>query len=411
MSLSRKRNRQRATFIGAIIGVIVILTSLISLLNPNPKSGSSSSAPTTVNYLGTLTPAPTPVIFPTPESNPQLEGLPPYIHSSGYFQTFRPAGTDWIVSEGESVNASSIAKVVIQSPQRLVVIHNYIQPGVEYESLQSFSTSYLTPQHFAGAWSEYASWKETGRTITGDSVIVDFDLVAEGKRYLSRSTYRLDGSWLFVVRLVVPSNNPALLDLLQKLVVPSFVGYHDLLPLPQAWPAYIDQQLGFVLKHPAEWELVAGDRGRAVTFNIPAKQGKNTVRAWAVSQQPLGSTQEAEDWLKKDEPAVSIVGSGTLKHEMGSGYQVAYSYLDEQGDTHSGLAVLLNDAGGTLYVCLLQIDPPDLNLVSAQNLSSPYSEALQAVTGGFIVLPDSARQPITASQETQITPTPTSSAP
>jgi hypothetical protein len=126
MSLSRKRSHQRATALGVVVGLVVIFTFVIGLINPDLGSRSTSSSNSSV----TDTPSATKVIVPTPDPDPHLGGELPYIHSSGYFQTFRPAGSDWVFDEGESVNASTSAKVVIQSPQRLVVIHNYIQPGV-----------------------------------------------------------------------------------------------------------------------------------------------------------------------------------------------------------------------------------------------------------------------------------------
>jgi len=390
MSLSKQRARQRATLVGALLGVIVILTFVISLIAPGSKLSSNPSLPTITPY-GTP-PPPTEVIFPTPEPNPLLEGEPPYIHSSGYFQTFRPSGQDWIIDEGQSVSASTIVRVVIQSPQRLTVIHNYIQPGVEYESLDSFSKNFLTDQHFAGAWSDYDSWLETGRKITGDSVIADFDLVARGKHYLARSTYRLDGSWLFVTRLVVPGNNPGLLDLLQKLVIPAFVGYPDLMALPEAWPAYIDQQLGFVWKHPLGWESVAGGEGRPVTFSFSSAGARDLVRIWTVPNQPIASAEEAQTWVSASEPGAAVLGANPVQREAGKGYQVAYTFRDEAGDIHSGLMVLLNDQAGTLFIASLQIALPDLNLLDAGNLSQTDADARQAVADGFIVLPGEARQ-------------------
>jgi len=392
MSLSKKRARQRATLVGALLGVIVILTFVISLIAPGSKSTSNQPLASVTPY-GTP-PPPTEVVFPPPEPNPALEGEPPYIHSSGYFQTFRPAGQDWIIDEGSSVNASSVARVVIQSPQRLAVIHNYIQPGVEYESLDSFSKTFLTDQHFAGAWADYESWTETKREITNDSVIVDFDLVSGGKQYLARTSYRLDGTWLFVTRLVVPDNNPGLLDLLQSLVVPAFVGFHDLMALPQGWPAYTDQQLGFILKHPAGWEFAAGGPGRPVTFSIPSGEARDMVRVWTVPDQAITSAEEAQSWVSANEPGATILGANPIQREAGKGYQVAYTVRDTAGDVHSGLMVLLNDQAGTLFVAKLQIAPPDLNLLDAKDLSQNDADSRQAVAAGFIVLPDEARQPV-----------------
>jgi len=88
---------------------------------------------------------------------------------------------------------------------------------------------------------------------------------------------------------------------------------------------------------------------------------------------------------------VTVQGLGRDRARDGEGLPVAYSYSDEQGDPHSGLFVLLNDDTGMLLVANVQVDPPDLNLLEAEGLVSPYAEAQQAVTEGLIVLPEEAR--------------------
>ncbi len=387
MSFNAKRNRRRATFIGAGIGFILIFTFVLTLIIPNAGRNSSSSSDTLY-----YTPAPTPIVFPTPQADPQLRGELPYIHSTGYFQTFRPAGTDWTVDEGDTTTTGGFARVIMQSGQRLAVIHNYIQPGVQYESLDQFSTEFLNAEHFASAWGDYGSWEETGRTITEDSVIVNFNLVADDLPYLGRVTARLDGDWLFMSRIVVPANNPVLLDLLQSLVAAQFYGYDDLLVLPQDWPAYSDQESGFVFKHPAEWELVAGGLGRPVTFSIPGLDGKNLVRLWTVPNVSIDSEAAASTWVTDAEPDAQIVGALPLTHEWDGGYRVAYTFTDTAGNTHSALTVLLNDDAGTLFIANLQAEPPDVDLLGGQDLSDAYATALQSMTSGFIVLPDETRQ-------------------
>jgi hypothetical protein len=390
MSLARKRTQRRATFIGALIGFIIIFTFVISLIAPDRRRGSSSSGGTypTLTPYGTP-PPPTQVIIPTPELDPQLEGELPYIHSTGLFQTFRPAGSDWFVNESQG--AESTTSVVIQSPARLAVIHNYIRPGVQYETPESLSTEFLNEAHFVDAWAEYDSWLETGRTITGDHVIVNFDLMSDGNQYLGRAIAWVEDGWLYISRLVVPANNPALLDLLQSLVIPAFRGYSQLQILPQSWPAYIDQELGFLLKHPSGWQIVAGGKERPVTFNVPAEEGKTAVRVWTVPDRVVGSDQQAEAWLTETEPTATALALEPVEHGMGTGYQIAYAYRDTAGDPHSGLMMLLNDASGTLFVANLQSTPAGTNWLDAESLSEQDGETAQALINGFVVLPDDAR--------------------
>lgn len=388
MNKSRRRSQRRATLLGASIGLIIIITFVLTLVAPDLGSRSANS-----NIDPFATPRPTALIIPTPDPNPHLEGRPPYIHSSGLFQTFMPAGSDWYVDEGASVQASAAARVVISSPQRLVVIHNYIQPGVEYESLQALSDNFLTEQHFAGAWQDYDSWQEVGRRVEAEQVVVDFALSSQGHDYLGRSTARLFDDWLFVARIVVPANNPPLLDRLQELVLPAFFGYKTLLALPTPWPAAVDQQAGWVLKHPPEWSQVAGSPGRPMAFLLGTGNNDERVRVWTEAGTPLDSQEAAQAWVEASDllQAEEVLGAQAIQREAGTGYLVGYRFRDLAGDAHSGLVALLNDAAGTLFVADLQIDPPDAALLAGENVPAAYAEARQAVAEGFIVLPAVSR--------------------
>ena len=396
MSRSKRRSRQRATLIGGMIGAIIILSFVISLAAPDLGSRSrnddSVTIPTYTPY-GTL-PPPTPIIIPTPDPNPQLEGNLPYIHSSGYFQTFWPAGSDWSITEQVGTDTSTTyAHVAIQSGPRLAVIYNFVQPGVEFESVENYSETQMTANYLAGSWADYESWTETGRTLTDDSVIIDLDLVSHDNSYLARTINRLGDGAVYVTRLVVPANNPDLLDLLQELVVPVFVGYNDLQQLPQVWPTHIDREQGYVIKHPSYWRILAGEVGRPVTYGSTTDQLNMRQRIWVTPDQMLETAEDAGAWLAENEPTATVVEVAAVTREVGTGFQVAYTYRDDAGDEHSGLAVLLNDDAGALFAANLQLDPAGLNLLDADaDLTPLEGEARQAVAEGFVLLPDAARQ-------------------
>lgn len=381
MSLSNKRTRRNTTLVGALLGLIIIFTFVVSLFT-NPGT-TTSVVPTSA----LRTPRPTSIIVPTPDRDPNLEGELPYIHSSGLFQTFRPAGSGWSIDDNPFTEDGDRLDMVIQSTARLVVIHNSVQPGMEYESLQSLSDNFLNEAYYAAEWSNYSSWEETSREVTGDAVIVNFDLGAEDVNYLARDISRLDGDTLYVARVVVPSNNPALLDLLATDVQAAFFGYDQLQAVPRVWPAYVDQQLGFVLKYPAAWQIIAGAPGRPATLRSATGQPEATIRLEAHAAQPLASAADAEAWVSGMDDAVTVLGSAPLEHPTGTGYQVAYESRDAAGDRHSGLVVLLNDAAGALFVANLQLDEGGVNLLDAEALTGAPLEARDAVVDGFMVLP------------------------
>jgi hypothetical protein len=392
MSFSQKRAQRRATVIGVVIGGIIIFTFVISLIAPDLGTRTSDNVDfPTLTPFGTL-PPPTRVIVPTPEPDPQLQGALPYIHSTGLFQTFRPAGDDWITSEGQGTD--NTASAVVQSPARLAVIHNYIRPGVQYDTPESLSTDFLNETHFVDAWTEYDSWQETHRAITDARVVVDFDLRSNDIAYLGRSIAWVDEGWLYVVRMVTPANNRALLDLLQASVVPSFKIFPPMQTLPPLWPAHVDQELGYVLKHPEIWQIEAGGVGRPVTFAVPTAGDTVTVRVRTIPDRPIESEEQAQAWLTEAEPTAEVLAVEPIAHDdMGTGYQIAYSYRDTAGDPHSGLVVLLNSTAGTLYVANLQSERAGTNWLDAESLSQEDSENVQALISGFIVLPAEDVQP------------------
>lgn len=388
MSIRKRRNRRRATVIGMFMGIIMVLSMMIGLLSPL-RSGSSGS---TTFHTPTpfLSPEPTDIIIPTPDVEPSLDGEPVYIHPSGYFQTFQPAGRDWQVAQDpDAVNADpTYAGIVLQNLDRLAVIHTYLQQGVEYTSLESLSENYFTAAEFDTNWGQYDEWIETGRTVTGEHLIINFDLSLEEFNYLGRTIAWLDNNFLYVARVVVPDNNPTLLDLLAERLAQTFKGYHDAQELPRSWPVYIDRTSGFMLKHGSGWGMIAGGEGRPTTFRVPYGQ----VRVMTESDQPFETIEQAEQWVINTEQGVTILNSDTIDREMGTGYAVGYTYQDAAGDPHSGLAVLLTGAEDTAYIANAQIEPPDVNLlVPGDNMNAIYYELRQSLTQGFMVLPDEAR--------------------
>ncbi len=387
MSSRRTRHRRRATIIGSLIGVIIIFSFVITLIAPDLGTRSSTN-----DIEPFSTPVPTPFIVPTPDPDPRLDGAPPYIHSSGLFRVFRPASENWrVTSESGPNDGTGIARVVMQEPDQLVVIHNYIQPGVEYETFTSLSENFLTSSHFADAWSAYNSYIETGRTVTEEAVIVDFDLIDEGIDYRARTLHWTDDGWFYSSRIVAPANNPALLDLLADRILASFRPVPRVRDLPVEWPAFINPSEGYILKYPADWQKVAGDAGRPVTFAPAANGGKLLVRTRVETGQVLEDETQVTDWLAASDETAVVLSSAPVAYDAAQGYEVAYTFTDSAGDTSSGVMVLLNDEAGNLFIANLQTGALDTDLLAAEDLPSAVQDARRAVRDGFIVLPTDQR--------------------
>ncbi|HEX3054363.1 MAG TPA: hypothetical protein VHP83_27145 [Aggregatilineaceae bacterium] len=408
-SRQKNQNRRNAQILSVVIGLMVIFTFVFSLVATNTGDDNNNPTPQP-NTEPTSAPASTKVVLPTPDANPQFGGLSPYVHSSGYFQAFRPAGSDWEApNENQSGPNTNAPGVIFQSIPRQVVIHNYVVPGVEYASLESFSQNYLTETYFKGAWlgqlddqgnaTGYERFTETNRQITENSVISDFDLVSKGANYVGRDISRLEGTWLYSTRIVVPANDPGLLDVLQNLVVPGFFGYPDLQKLPQFWQTFSDSRWGYAIKYPGEWTRVSGGPGERIRFNVDIPDLEMTILVQSVEDFTVDSDETASQWATANLSAVSILGTARIQHEMGEGYAVAYTFRAASNDIQSGLVALLNGPDSRLIVADMQLNLSDVNLLDAESFAGLQDEvqrtlltdARRALLDGFIILPEATR--------------------
>lgn len=376
MSYSRKRNRRLATALGTVIGLVIVFTFVISLINPGVVTTDESELFPTFTPRGTELPPPDPSLNPS--------GEPPYVHSSGYFQTFRPPARDWIASEDVGAQSDTVLSVVFQNSERLAVVHNYIRRGVEVASVEALNSEYLTDAHFAESWVDYESWEETGRSVGEESVTTDFELVSGQLDYLGRDITRLgENGWVFVTRLVVPGNNPGLLDTLESYVVPAFEAL-PLQGLPFDWPTYADAELGYLFKRPVGWRLVAGTPGHPVTFAPADGADRGMVRVWAEEGRALDGAGDAEAWLAELVPSAEVIGIDPLQRGDAGGFQVAYSFRDLDGDPRSGLFVALQRPDGWVQAANLQVREADANLLEGASLEGALADARRAVVEGFV---------------------------
>jgi hypothetical protein len=390
--LSQQRTRQ---LIATGVGLVIVFVFVAGLIGPFTNNDTNDNTNTN-DFEPTSTPRPA---LPDPDLNPQLTGEAPRIQRSGYFQSFWPAGSDWQVSdepiEIDPETGTLTVGLVLNSTLAGAVIHTFMSQG-NYDSIDSLNTK-LDLTYYSGVWGPtattdgYDSWEPTANRVEGDTIITDFDLVSNGLPYLGRDITRLTPGWLYITRLVVPENNPALLDLLQQLVIPSFIGFTELQQLPAEWPIYADQQLGFVLKYPETgWEVAVGNEGQPATLNFTADTYDGRVRLWAVPNQPITTPEEASAWLMSEDSHAAILGTEVITRERGTGFLVSYTTQDTD-NRYSGLAALINDASGTLYVAILWVKDPDINLLDLENLPPALLDVHTAVTQGFIILPPESR--------------------
>jgi hypothetical protein len=285
----------------------------------------------------------------------------PLVQRNGLFQAAVP--TDWLVQRSDYDATIPRARITFASSNRLSVVEMLVQFGVNYPSHQALSDNFLTSDYFSDAWADYDSSSETSRTV-GDTVTVDFDLKAFGVDFLGRQIAWLDGDWLHMIRIIVPDNNPALLDELTRLEPPTFISFDDQRTGDFNYVAYEDHVQGFLLRHPL-WQIVSGTPGSPAIFDDPVSDTRLFVRSF--EDTPLGSLEEAENYLTETyRPGSEVIASQVTTRQFGEGYMVSYRDVDNESNEISGMVVLLNDVAGKLHVADVRLNEAGIDLLSSE---------------------------------------------
>ena len=381
------------------------------------------------NQSGALTPG-TPTIpaavFPdVPPGGTPITADYTYFHSSGLFSLPHLVGWDPAPSgEGQGAETRiepvgtpgtpgssqvSLAGVTFINGQALSVVHAYVEkdPARAAQSFDQMS-QYYTPDILRGAWSNFTGgWKELNRHAEGDALVINFELYLDNSTYLARQISRFDQGWLMILRLVVPNNNPLLLDQLQQAVMPGYRLWPQALTTPLSWNAITDYAAGYMIRYPPDWRVVDGSPNRPYTVAGMLGPDAITLTTRAEPGKAVKTEDEARAWIKANWPNATVQ---TVKAETRadvSGFSVSYISPDADGNKRCAVVVLLNGANGTLYIANEQSSARDQNLLDETNQA--ISPDLARVRGTFTVIPVNQLVPTLTPSPTPIpSETPTS---
>jgi hypothetical protein len=386
------------------IGLSIIVVTLVTAIAPSTTTVQTVDPNATPIPARTLTP--TPFIVPSPEPDgPQLTlNAEPSFQINGLFQITTPVGWNTFSSTFETDVA--MARLSFRNIERLSVIEALLRYGVNYPDLQAVSDELMNDSFLVSAWGDYDGFTETGRTITGEQIIINFDLSANQTQFVGRQVAWMEGDWLYMIRYVVPSNYPALLDAVDALVSPTFIGYEDQRGKTPTFSSYSDPDQGFLIRHPA-WTQVSGNPGSPAVLEDNVSQARLFLRT--VDLAALESLEAAQAYLaNKLHPGAQVLSSQAAARAFGEGYLLSYSDRDSEGDPIAGLLALLQTPGGQRYaIADIRLPVGEVDLLSLDE-GSPY-QALRDVIDTFMVLPPSATPqlpPASETPEAEVTETP-----
>ncbi len=178
---------------------------------------------------------------------------------------------------------------------------------------------------------------------------------------------------------------------------------------PADWGSYFDPSNNLIIRFPSTWRITDSAPGRPTS--IDGSTGSLRIQSQSVSA-PLDEAA-ARNWVSANVPGATVTSAKETKRSDLSGFMVAYTYTDADGNQNSGLALLLNGASNTLYSANLRIFEAnvDLNVDTAQVAHADLMKILssfQFLTGIKVPLPTPTPTytlpPPTATSEVTATP-------
>lgn len=437
---STKRKRDAAPELSGqrmlrIIALLVLASIFavggLGLGNPGTNSSATNVAPTP--GVG----SPTALVFPTvPPGGFTVVPDRTYFHSSAVFSMPHLLNWDLAQSGEERVEPTQGVKIAragatfINGPL-LSVIHAFVErdPDRTAKTLQDLD-KYYDKSNLDAAWTNFTGgWKETKRATQNDRFVIDFELGLSGNTYLGRQVSHFEGDWLMVTRLVVPDNDPALLDQLQQIIWNGFVFYPNIAQWPLGWSATADPAVGYVIKYPADWRKLDGDQGRPIIVNGTLRDVTVTLTTQGEPGKAAKTEQDARAWVTTAHPKAAIMTVTPETRGDASGFNISYNDPDPDGNARSALVTLLNGTNGTLYSANFLTSVRGLDLLSTSATVPPEIGQIRATltllsTARFVptltptntltptaTLPVTVTPPLTPTAGVTTTPVPTISTP
>jgi hypothetical protein len=376
MKIMRDRKlQQRITiFLGIFLSFGMIASVILPLLSQNLQQSAPAERPTE-------TPAPT---APAPPDTSTISFDEIHLHSSGLFTVAVPTG--WTVSNEFSTDAE--AQLTMQNPRALSVLEvRVLAPAedVELDSVNNLGAQF-TEDWLRSSWRQYNSWREDTREVVNDELIIDFNLSRSGQNYVARQIASTDGTWIYVVRVVMPSNASEAMRYVLENEDASLKPIERYLGEALAWNGYFDNSASHLIRFPSTWAVTDSADG------VPASIAGEDVQMRVETATGIDSSDAASAYVAALHTGTEVQSVEAVEQYGLSGYRVSYTVPTLDGPTESGIALILNDESGVAHVAnalLTDVQNSDLNSVdlAAEDTAQSIKDVREALDT-FSLLPE-----------------------
>ena len=321
-----------------------------------------------------------PATVPPPPDISTISFDQTYLHPSGIYTVAEPDG--WLPSTPTTTADTARATFSNTNGQSIIQV-DVDKPQAEAELTLDDVDARYTSSALASSWSRYSSWSETGdRRREDGKLIMDFVLSSNDQTYIARQKAWTDGNLVYSVRVVTPENaRDALLYVLNGMIDSLHLN-SEFVDTPFDWSAYFDTQDQHIIRYPQTWTLEDSAPGRPTS--IKGADG-STLRV-ETAEGSVSDAEAASAWVENLRAGTTVQSVEPVTRDAFDGFSVSYTTQTVDGDTESGLAVLLNGPDDTLHVANLHF------LTANVDLNDPATQAnfndLVTVMNTFYIMPD-----------------------
>lgn len=356
-----------------VIGIIMTIAMVGSLILPMLSGNIGQAGIDAEAARPTPLPAPT---LPPPPDTASISFDRSYLHNSGLFTLGAPSG--WSPSAGS--NTADEMRASLTNSSLLSVIEARISKDhaglADAEALSAF----LDKTWLGHSWSGYSRWDETSRKITADGLVqIDFNLSRGRSHMIARQESWLEGGDIYSVRVVMAENAPQELKFILRGVAGSIERLPIYLDAPFGWDAYFDNTDKHIVRFPAEWDV--SDAAEGVPATIIGDEASLVLSTVDVA---VSSEDEAVDWIQSWRSGVKARTVEAVEVDDNAGFKVSYRLSTLDGESESGLAILLNGADNRLHVANLRLSHVNEDLLAVDASDFPWLATIDS----FRLVPD-----------------------
>ncbi|MFN8530334.1 MAG: hypothetical protein U0670_17170 [Anaerolineae bacterium] len=338
---------------------VVLIAGAILPLFRNSTSATATAEPTQA-----VTPTFPPPI--TDFSNISLDQV--YLHPGGLFAVSQPTGWDSVSPNSNSGQAG--ANMVNTTQQSVIDVSVQPSNGITTAGLSDYFTQGVLRQ----SWANFSNWTETNRRMEGDRLLIDFVVTYQSQQYVARQISYTDGDWIYNTRVLAPNNAADVITYMMSVLPDRFIPFKQFLNTPFEWLGYYDAQYRTIIRYPSNWTLADEAPGRLAS--ITGANGE-ALRLTNVSGQTIADETAAAAYAQSVRPNITVLSTEAVTHGDLSGFSVAYTFSNVDGEPQSGAMVLLNDEGA-LHTADLYFPARNVDLNTVQTVPEQIAEQAAA---------------------------------